>query len=150
MQVYHLYLVIAALAAALVSAGFVLYRVAKHLTPKHSAYPDCREVLGQDWEMRQQASRAMIEILCDAALELIAKRIRERADVKDPVEIATTMVDVSIRTGNYDVLNSALAKVEPTWPKEIVVTFWNETARVQDKLPARDVMWDRFRAQYKG
>jgi len=149
MHVYSLYLVITVLGLALVTMGFVLHRVRKHMAPNHAPYPDCRAVLGSDWEMRQQASRAMIEILCDTALELISKRIRERSDTKDPVEIAITMIDVSIRTGHYDVLDSALARVDPKWPKEIVVAFWNGTAEVQDKLPARDAMWERFRSQYK-
>lgn len=138
MEFYHLYFVITALSIALLAAGFVLFRVRKSLYhPKVNERDSAPDVV-----MRRQASRAMIQILNEIALDKIA-RTKNSGDTQEPVHIAATMVDVTIRTGHLDVLNDTLKRVDETWPSAVVIAIWTGTASVADKLPARDGLWER-------
>lgn len=67
--------------------------------------------------------RGLVEILCESGLKTIARLVDSVGDSQHPVDIAAAMVDVALKAGQAEILNEALAKVDISWPTEIVVAF---------------------------
>lgn len=95
----------------------------------------------------EDTRRALVEGLCNSGLKTIERLVDQVGDPKHPVDVAVSMINVALKTGHTDVLNSALDRVDITWPPEIVVAIWAATATAADKLPAREDMWARFESR---
>ena len=91
--------------------------------------------------------RSLVEVLCESGLRTISRLVEEVGSTQHPVDVATTIINVSLRAGHPDVLNQALNKVDVCWPPEVVLAFWAATSPAAAHLPARDALWDRFEAR---
>jgi hypothetical protein len=140
MEIEHLRFIVAASTIVLLTGFSLRHHIRRRIDCSKLSVRDS----APDVDMRRQANRAMIQILCEIALDKISKT-KDSGDTQEPVHIAATMVDVTIKTGHLDVLNETLKRVDETWPSAVVIEIWKTTAPVADKLPARDGLWDRFR-----
>jgi hypothetical protein len=97
--------------------------------------------------LTEDTRRALVEVLCESGLKMISRLVEGVGDAQHPVDVAVTMIDIALKAGHPDILNTALGKVDVTWPPEIVVAFWAATSKVADQLPARDTLWERFESR---
>jgi hypothetical protein len=95
-------------------------------------------------QLPEEMRRSLVKVLCESGLNMISRLIEEVGDARHPVDVAVAMIDVSLKAGHADVLNDALAKVDISWPKEVVIAFWASTAKAADQLPAREELWQKF------
>lgn len=95
-------------------------------------------------ELPEDTRRTLVEVLCESGLKTIDRLVDHIGDAQHPVDVAVAMIDIALKAGHPEVLNTALTKVDISWPTEIVMAFWATSAKAADKLPARDELWKRF------